>query len=114
MLLKNNGFTLVEVIVASSILMVVITTIMPIISLITEHQRLLSDRRTFSYQLHDELQPYVHQQDTSLPSNYSKTIHNKKVAFQFRKENELIKGCAEWKNVKNNNEIICLYGYREK
>ncbi|WP_373892810.1 type II secretion system protein [Virgibacillus natechei] len=111
---KNNGFTMVEVVVASSVLMMVITTVVPIISLITEHQSLLSDRRTFSYHLHDELQVYLYQQDTVLPNSYSGTIHNKTVTFEFQNENELVKGCAEWQNVKNNDEIICLYGYREK
>ncbi|UJL44840.1 type II secretion system protein [Virgibacillus sp. NKC19-16] len=112
--MKNNGFTLIEVLVASSVLMMVISTVVPIISLITEHQSLLSDRRTFNYYLHDELQPYLHQQETALPTNYSETIHNKTVTFEFQMVNELVKGCAEWQNVKNNNEVICLYGYREK
>ncbi|MBY7143381.1 type II secretion system protein [Virgibacillus sp. NKC19-3] len=113
-MLKNNGFTLVEVLVASSVLMMVITTVVPILSLISEHQALLSDRRMFSYHLHDALQPYLYQQDTALPTNYNETIHNKTVAFEFQDENELVKGCAKWQNVKNSKEVICLYGYREK
>ncbi|MBP1969743.1 prepilin-type N-terminal cleavage/methylation domain-containing protein [Virgibacillus natechei] len=112
-MLKNNGFTLVEVLVASSILMVVITTLVPIISLINEHQALLSERRTFSYLLHDELQPFVHQHETTIPTSYSKQVHHKTLAFQFSKENELVKGCVQWQNVKNTNEVICLYGYQE-
>jgi prepilin-type N-terminal cleavage/methylation domain-containing protein len=107
---KNKGFTLIEVLIAATILMTVITTIVPIISLVQAERQVLSERRTLSLKLHDELQQFLWLEDITLPAAYSETIHEKAVQFTFIIENEYVKGCAEWQNAKRRTELFCLYG----
>src|SRR5690625_4694086 len=70
MLLNNKGFSLVEVIVASSMIMMIIMTILPIGSLLERERAVLSERRTINLKLHDELQPFLWD-DQQLPFSYS-------------------------------------------
>lgn len=107
---KPNGFTLIETIIAVSILMSVIMTIAPIISTILTEQSILSDRRALAYALHDELQLYLWTDSKELPDTYRQNIHSKEVTFQFTKEDNYVKGCVNWENVKQKNESLCLYG----
>ncbi|WP_165769131.1 type II secretion system protein [Virgibacillus profundi] len=113
-MLKNNGFTLIEVLVATSILMVAVSVIVPIIVLLNEEQQILSDRRVLAYRLHDELQPYIWEENLSSPSLFHETIQNKNATFHFTKENDYIKGCVTWENVKKKDESFCLYGLPQK
>ncbi len=106
---NNNGFTLIEVLLAFMIVFIVITTIVPIVSLIEYERTILSDRRTYTHVLHDELQPYLWESKAT-PDTYTKKFAANEVTFQFSKREHLVKGCAHWKNVKQTNEKICLYG----
>jgi len=107
---KNNGFTLIEVIIAAALLMTAAATIVPIISLVQSERQVLSDRRAFSLKVHDELQQFLWLEDVTLPAHFSQTIHQKKIQFSFRKESGYVKGCAEWQNAKKRSESFCLYG----
>ncbi|MFA1821547.1 type II secretion system protein [Virgibacillus oceani] len=107
---KNEGFTLIEVLIATTILMTVVTTAVPIISMVQSERQVLSERRTISLKVHDELQQFLWLEDITLPTAYSETIHEKAVQFTFKKENEYVKGCAEWQNAKRRSESFCLYG----
>ena len=110
-LLKSNGFTLIEVMIASSILMLVVTTFVPIFSLLNKERSILHDRRGVTSHLHDELQHVLWEGSKNIPSQFTADIQNKEITFYFSKESEFIKGCASWKNVKKTDETICLYGY---
>lgn len=114
--MKNNkGFTLIEVLIASSILFIIIMTVVPIKSLLTSERRLLSDRYDYTARLHEELQFYLWEEDKQLPISYEQKLKQKTILFQFTKvSSELIKGCVEWKNVRDKNEKTCLYGYPQK
>lgn len=111
---KYNGFTLIEVLIASSILMMMITTFVPIFSLLKNEQTVLSDRRTIAFRLHDELQYYLWDKTATMPASFMETIQFRSVAFEFTKNDDLVKGCAKWKNVKKIGEVTCLYGYPQK
>lgn len=113
-LLKSNGFTLIEVLIATSLLMFVITTFVPMFSLLNNERVILHDRSTIASQLHDELQYFLWKDPLVIPAHFIKTKQHKKVSFDFTKKNDLIKGCANWKNVKRSQEQICLYGYPQK
>ncbi|RDW19192.1 hypothetical protein CWR48_09080 [Oceanobacillus arenosus] len=108
--MKANGFTLIEVIVASAILMSVITTIVPIISTLNKEQQRLSDRRIIVHTLHDEMQPFLWSATSETSSKFTKNVNDQQVAFQFANEDHYLKGCAIWQNVKYAEETICLYG----
>ncbi len=90
------------------------TTLIPIASLLNTELEILSQRRLLANHLHDELQLYLWNNKATIPSTYSEMIDKKKVLFHFTNENNLIKGCAEWQNVKQSTEKYCLYGYQQK
>ncbi|WP_339228114.1 type II secretion system protein [Oceanobacillus sp. FSL K6-2867] len=111
---NHNGFTLIEVLIASGIVFTVIATFSPIISTLHTEQKVLSERRKLAYALHDELQQFIWNTNTLLPKEFIQTIdENKEVQFKFQQENGVIKGCAKWNNAKNNNEKLCFYGLPE-
>ncbi len=108
---NRNGFTLIEVLIASGIIFTAIATFMPIISTLDIEQKVLSDRRKLAYLLHDELQQFIWSSNTLLPVAFTKTVDSyMEVQFDFQIENEFIKGCAEWNNAKNTEEQLCFYG----
>jgi len=109
---KSEGFTLIEVLVAMSILMMLVATIIPIDLLIKQERKILQTRRVISMKLHDELQKIVWN-GGELEMKEIK-IGNRLVKFQFEKNHRLVKGCANWKNDRERQENICLYGYQEK
>jgi len=108
---NNNGFTLLEVLIAMSIIFMLMTTIIPITSLLERERTVLSERRMFSSKLHDELQPFLWN-DLQLPSSHSDVINLINVTFSFTYEGQYIKGCVNWENARKKSETICLYGLR--
>lgn len=112
-LLNNRGFTLLEVLVASSIVLMLITTILPISSLLEQERVVLSERRALASKLHDALQPFLWN-DQHLPFNYSDKINEVDVTFYFVYEGDDVKGCVNWENARDKIETICLYGFRKR
>ncbi len=108
---NSRGFTLLEVLVASSIVFTLLTTIIPIASLLEQERVVERERLTFSARLHDELQSFLWN-DLQLPLSYSDVIHLIDVTFNFTHEGEYIKGCVNWENARKKSETICLYGLR--
>lgn len=108
---KNRGFTLVEVLVAFSILMVIFTTFIPINSILQKNTVVLSERRIISSKLHDELQVVLWDKKIESMQSFTQLVQGRPVKFKFTVENELIKGCAEWENVKHDKERLCLFGH---
>lgn len=112
-MLNYNGFTLIEVIISASIIFLLILVIIPLTSLLHQERKVLSDRRTASYQLHDELQTYLWT-SAELPQSYSLTVHFVDYNFHFTNEEDLLKGCVTWENVRQTEETLCLYGIPNK
>lgn len=108
--LNNKGFSLIEALVASSLVFILIATIVPISSLLNNERKILVERRLAASKLHDEFQPILWESHDSLPLPYNSTINSMSVSFSFTFENELIKGCVKWKNAKDQQDRICLYG----
>ncbi|WP_249871106.1 prepilin-type N-terminal cleavage/methylation domain-containing protein [Oceanobacillus saliphilus] len=107
---KDSGFTLIEVLIAASITFTTVTLLLPIILLLDAEQKVLSDRRSFAYLLHDELQHFIWEPTTDPPMQFTKIVNNMEGQFEFEIENNTIKGCVEWTNVQNRNERLCYYG----
>lgn len=111
--MKNSkGFTLIEVLVAMSIILMLVATIVPINTFIQMEKKVLHDRRVILFTLHDELQDAIWQDE--IKQNKQLTINHQTVEFNFSLKNKLIKGCASWKNEKQKEETVCLYGHSEK
>lgn len=87
------------------------TTIIPMTSLLEQERTVLSERRVLSAKLHDELQPFLWN-DLQIPSSYSEKSELIDVTFSFTYEGQYIKGCVDWENARKKDETICLYGYR--
>lgn len=108
---NRNGFTFIEVLIASSIFFSFLTVTVPIVTLITKEQALLQDRQKIAVKLHEELQFFLWEDHSDLPVSDFVTIHTKRVNLVFTKSNFLIKGCATWENARQKEESICLYGH---
>lgn len=113
MLLNNKGFTLVEVLIAFSLIIFIAMTFIPVTTLIEKESRSLSNMRVFSNILHDELQEYIWLKKELPIEAYTRKVNGKKIILNFLYEEELIKGCVSWENNKNKKEIHCLYGIPE-
>lgn len=94
-------------------MLILIAIFVPIISLLYQEKIVLSDRRLASYELHDELQEHLWS-DSISAHTYSKMIQSKSFHFNFTVEEELLKGCVTWENVRKTEETFCLYGISKK
>lgn len=88
-----------------------VITILPISIQIKKEQQKLSDRITISTTLYDELQDHIWNATPDMTLIYQKRLESKQLYFQFTKNNNLLKGCVEWTNVKQEKEKTCLFGY---
>jgi len=113
LLFNYNGFTLIEVLISSSIVFLLVTIIIPITTLLHQERSVLNHRRIASSELHDELQKFIWT-DSMITSSYSKSIQTNHYYFNFVTEEELIKGCVTWENVRKVEEMFCLYGMVKK
>ena len=111
---KKNGYSLIEVIVASSIFLSAVAIFIPIVSKLQIEQHILSERSTAAHQLHEELQQYIWVNASAVPAGYRKDVNSNTIEFDFEEENDYIKGCAAWQNAKQTKEFICLYGLPNK
>ncbi|ALX48074.1 competence type IV pilus minor pilin ComGE [Lentibacillus amyloliquefaciens] len=113
--MKNNkGFSLVESLVAASLLMMMITTLVPAMNLLQNERESQQQKRMMVNSLHHELQPFLWEGHNNLPHHFSKTIDGHKAEFRMTDEGTLMKGCVNWRNVKNKTEQFCIYGYPAK
>lgn len=114
MLQNNKGFSLIETLVALSILVTVISTFIPIKSIIMVERDVLHQKQQVINSLHEELQTILVHSDTIPIASYTIHVDKTPVTIRFTEEKSLLKGCAEWKNAKNKQEQSCLYGYQSK
>ncbi|WP_068671892.1 type II secretion system protein [Oceanobacillus sp. Castelsardo] len=111
---KFNGFTLIEILIATGIFMIIVMVFVPIITQIKKEETVLSERRSIAYELHDELQPFIWT-NKSVPDSFSKKNNNgKTIRYTFKEKNKFIKGCAHWENARKTNETFCLEGLAKK
>src|SRR5690625_2586591 len=107
---KSNGFIWIETLVSLSIVMLLATTIIPIYTTLQQEKRILHDRSLISLYLYDELQREILEEHHDEIRMEQVNISDRIVTIQFTLENEYIKGCVSWENVKERTENLCLYG----
>ncbi|WP_072887688.1 type II secretion system protein [Ornithinibacillus halophilus] len=105
---KYNGFSLIEVLIASSIVFMVAITLVPLISTLNAEREALSIKRLVANELHDQLQLQLWNLETV--TQFKREFNNFEVHFSFYEEKGSIKGCAKWINVKQKEENLCIYG----
>lgn len=114
MLKSINGFALIETIIIFNLLLIISLFIVPLYVSLKQEKAILHDRAIIVMKLHDELQKYIYERELLKDTNYNLNVHHRAVNFYFTSENEYIKGCATWKNMKQREEQYCLYGMVEK
>src|SRR5690625_4526280 len=67
---QNHGFTLVEVLVVSSTILMMVTTLLPISLLLYQERLVFSDHRTIHSQFHDELHAFLWTYQLALSVTY--------------------------------------------
>lgn len=110
MLVKSNGFTMIEVFIAASIFFSTVLIFIPIINNIEGEKIVLRDRRVITNALQEKFQYYIWESEYQLPEETTETINGKVIRFIFEEANEYIKGCVYWENAKQRSEEFCLYG----
>lgn len=105
---------MIEALVAASVLMMVISTLVPLTSLLLNERENLQQKREMANELHNELQPFLRENKRPFPQRLQKTVDGDEAEFRFTAENNLLKGCVSWENVNDRANQFCLYGYPEK
>lgn len=113
MLNNSLGFTYIRSLVAFSIAVSIILTMMPTITLITVERQKLIDQKVISTALQNHLQTTVVDNSSPLEKRFSEVINNRNVNFSFHQTGHLLEGCALWKDVKANQAKFCLYYYKK-
>lgn len=108
--MKDKGFILIDSFFSFSIVILLVISLTPIISLIQKERYTLSEKMKVASLLHDELQEVIFDKDSSLPLKGTILLEGKNIYIQFLKdEHPFIKGCAKWTNKANREDEICFY-----
>src|SRR5690625_4872734 len=97
-----------------SIVFMLIAITIPINTILKTERMKLYDERLISFYLHDELIDKLYTENFMETDKYTVSINNHNVQFQFTLNDDLLKGCARWENVKQQNKEYCLYGYKKQ
>ncbi|WP_176447378.1 prepilin-type N-terminal cleavage/methylation domain-containing protein [Lentibacillus sp. CBA3610] len=111
---NSKGFSLIEALVAASLLMMMITTLIPATNLLLNERENLRQKRYMINELQHELQPFLWEASHDLPHRFLKTVDGSEAEFRMTPDGKLVKGCVTWSNVKNRTEEFCLYGYPDQ
>lgn len=106
---SNKAFSLIEVLVAKSIIFILLATFIPIYTTISFERAVLKDRIAITSAVHDELQQKIWIKSTDFES-VTISKNNETVHIHFTKEHSFIKACATWINKRGRKEERCLYG----
>lgn len=107
---NNDGFTLLESIVAMTIIFSLMLTILPIHSTLQLERALNKEKRDITYHLHDELL-YALEATNQLKSNYIIETVFTNLQIEFTETKNTLKACATWIDLKERDQEVCLYGY---
>jgi len=111
---NSKGFSMIEALVAASLLMMIITTLIPLTNLLLKEREALQQKRAIINELHHDMQPFLWDKQLDLPHRLLKTVYGSEAKFRFTAEGNLLKGCATWDNANDRPNRFCLYGYTEK
>lgn len=111
---NSNGFSLIETLVALSILVTVISIFIPIQSKIMIERDVLNQNQVVSNVLHEELQKTLWSNQLIPEDSYIINVDGSPITINFTLDKSLLKGCAKWENAKKMQQQSCLYGYHSK
>lgn len=100
---------MIQTLIAFTIIMMLVMTITPSIVIIKKEQNVLNQRLKNSHYLHDILIEELNK-NTSQIKNDKDTDLNYTIKYQ----DELIKVCGTWVNIKEKQENRCYYGKKKQ
>lgn len=100
---------MIQTLIAFTIVMILVMTITPNIVIIKKEQNVLNQRLKNSYYLHDIL-------IEELNKNISKSKNDNytNLNYTIKYQEELIKVCGTWINIKEKQENRCYYGKKKQ
>lgn len=103
---------MIETLTAFSLLLMIIMSTLPVLSELRVAQKHLYIERQIITHLHDEIYE-ISQSERTFP--FKETHHiGTNVELTFVKETGNLKGCANWKNHRNEAKEFCLYGANDE
>ena len=105
----EKGVSLIQTLIAFTIVILLVTSIIPSIIIVKKHQDVLKQRLTAANKLHDILIKEISTNDS-----VNQTGENDLFQFKIFYKKELIEVCGTWTNIKNERENRCYYGKKEE
>lgn len=106
---KEKGVSLIQTLIAFTIVILLVTSIVPSIITVKKHQAIIKQKLTAAYKLHDILIEEINSHDS-----VNQTGENNLFQFKIVYKKELIEVCGTWTNINNERENRCYYGKKEK
>ncbi|MFD2925961.1 type II secretion system protein [Halobacillus naozhouensis] len=106
--MNNKGFTVVEVICAFGVLLIIATSILPLLGELRLSQKELAEERAIISKLQNELLKYkLHPRE-----EYPFTKEYDLMTVTYKKQPSLLEACATWETRRDHKEL-CLYASRQ-
>lgn len=109
----KKGFVLIEALVTITIILTTVSIIIPSSIIVKKERQVLIDQQRIVTKLHDLIQPYIWDSKLLDKDSFSIKVKDRLVTIDISSEQKLIKGCAQWENVKQKTETFCLYGFKK-
>lgn len=108
--MKSNGFILIDSLFSFSLVLLLVFSLTPILSIIQKERHNLSEKMKVASLLHDELQDFILQENPELPKSYTVFLKEKEIHIHLQNyKSPFIKGCASWLNLAKREDEICFY-----
>lgn len=110
----KNGFSFVEVLISTSLALMLLTLILPIYNSVEQERKILSIREDTAIELSQLTLSYItglkkiHPDDLPLELETA-SLTNTKITIKEHTE-DLFSLCGNWKNLKKREEKLCFYG----
>lgn len=102
---NEKGISLIQTIIAFSVVVLLVMTLVPSIILIKREQAVLQTRLVAAHQIHDVLV-----EELALATKEQRTKQTDLITYTINYYEDQVKVCGQWKNPKQIEEIRCYYG----
>lgn len=106
---NEKGYSLIQTIISFTIVVLLVTTIVPSIIHIKIEQSVLKQQLSSSYKLHDLLVKEINSKST-----INKTGKINAINYKIVYRDKVIEICGNWINVKDKEENRCYYGKKQE
>lgn len=107
-LFNEKGFSLVQTLISFTIVILLVTTIVPSIVHIKKEQNILKQRLSSAHHLHDILIEEINSKNTD-----DKVGNSQSIKYKIVYQDSLVEVCGSWTNIKTVQENRCYYGKKQ-